>query len=539
MTTPFTDPLTAAWLRSYAPGRRDGAVHGMAPPAVVNLRAEADRRAAWRRWHQSGLQHGFTRAQQPWYALLERARVEVLAGRGLSGMAHNLSAMDALAPVDATASAVYLAARQIFSGQPMASNILPPLQSPGWWRRWTTRPQAHPAEVAQLDDATLRTGLQAAAALLDAPEAFAQCVRPLVEGLAARATQAAGSVSDLPPDGDDSPLPTDVENEDGQEIAESAEQVLEQRLYPDYRVHLRDWDETTPARHYQQTEDAQALQQLLVPDRQRVRKLAHRLQRRLQAMQLRRWNFDQTQGLLDARRLSRLLTPAGDTAIFRVEDDAPMPEACVSLLVDHSGSMDARRRLMAALAIDLAVHSLELCRIRCEVLGFTTRFGQDNPVAAHWRTQGSPAMPGRLNALRHIIYKLADQPWRQARGQLGLMLRAGFGQENIDGEAVHWAVQRLLRRREPRKLLIVLSDGAPFDRATADANGRGFLEQHLRQVIARVEASPVRMLAIGTGQDVSRFYRHACVVRQPEQVPDVLFEQLGDLLTAQHEGKPR
>ena len=536
MTTPFTDPLTAAWLRSYAPGRRDGAVHGMAPAAVVNLRAEADRRAAWRCWHQAGLQLGVSAPQQPWYALLERARVEVLAGRGLSGMAHNLGAVDVLAPVDATACAVYLAARQALTGQPVAADILPPLQGRRWWQRWTTRQQV---EVSPLDDAALRTGLQEAEAWLDAPEAFAQCVRPLVEGLAARAAQAAGRVSDFPPDGDDSTLPTDVENEEGQEIAESAEQVLEQRLFPDYRVHLRDWDETFPARHYQQDDDAQALQQLLVPDRQRVRKLAHRLQRRLQAMQLRRWDFDQPQGLLDARRLSRLLTPAGDTAIFRVEEEALMPEACVSLLVDHSGSMDARRRLMAALAIDLAVHSLELCRIRCEVLGFTTRFGQDNPVAAHWRAQGSPAMPGRLNALRHIIYKHVDQPWRQARGQLGLMLREGFGQENIDGEALHWAAQRLLCRREPRKLLIVLSDGAPFDSATADANGRGFLERHLRQVIARVDASPVRLLAIGTGQDVSRFYRHACVVRQPEQVPDVLFEQLGDLLTTQHEGKPR
>lgn len=539
MTTPSTDPLTAAWLRSYAPGRRDGAVHGMAPAAVADRRADADRRAAWRRWHEAGLQQGFTADQQPWFALLERARVEVLAGRGLRGMAHNLGALDALAPADATAGAVYLAARRLFAGQPAQAAILPPLQgaATGWWRRWAMRPQAMPAEVAQLDDAALCAGLQAAAALLDAPEAFAHSVRPLVAGLAARA-RATDGAADLPVDGDDNAQPGSVESADG-ELLESAEQVLEQRLFPDYRVHLRRWDEEFPARHYQQAGDGQALQRLLLPDRQRVRKLAHRLQRRLQAMQLRRWSFDQPQGLLDARRLSRLLAPAGDPAIFRVEDEALMPEACVSLLVDHSGSMDARRRLMAALAIDLAVHSLELCRIRCEVLGFTTRFGRDNPVADHWREQGGPAMPGRLNALRHIVYKRAEQPWRQARGQLGLMLREDFGQENIDGESLHWAAQRLLRRREPRKLLIVLSDGAPFDSATAAANGRGFLEQHLRQVIARVEAGPVRLLAIGTGQDVSRFYRHACVVRQPEQVPDVMFEQLGALLTARPGGKAR
>jgi len=186
---------------------------------------------------------------------------------------------------------------------------------------------------------------------------------------------------------------------------------------------------------------------------------------------------------------------------------------------------------MAALAIDLAVHSLESCNIRCEVLGFTTRFGDDNPIAAHWHRQGAGGEPGRLNALRHVVYKRAEQPWRQARGQLGLMLREDFGHENIDGEALHWAARRLLRRREPRKLLIVLSDGAPFDSATAAANGRGYLEHHLRQVIAGIEASPVQLLAIGTGQDVSRFYRHACIVRQPAQVPDVLFERLGELLT--------
>ena len=240
--------------------------------------------------------------------------------------------------------------------------------------------------------------------------------------------------------------------------------------------------------------------------------------------------------MLDPRRLSRLLVPAGDQAVFRVEDESALPAACVTLLVDQSGSMHAQRRLMAALAIDLAVHSLELCNIRCEVLGFTTRFGEDNPLADHWRRQGAGAAPGRLNALRHIAYKRAEQPWRQARGQLGLMLRDGFGHENIDGESLHWAARRLLRRREPRKLLIVLSDGAPYDSATAAANGRDYLERHLRQVIAGIEASPIQLLAIGAGQDVSRFYPHASVVRAAEQVPDILFDQLGGLLTAPPQG---
>ena len=526
-----TDPVTAAWLRSYAPGRRDSPLHGMAPLAVADQRAEADRLAAWRRWHDVRLQQGFDVSQRPWYALLERARVEVLAGRGLRGMAGNLKALDALAPADATARAVYLAARRMFDGQPIEGGILPvPQRQRSRWAGWLARPRTEQAETDGLDDGALRAGLHAAVPFIDAPDAFADAIRPLVAGLAARvAAQHGDAVAELPLDGDDSP----DEDIAGEEAAgESPEQVQFERQFPDYRVHARQWDEERPARHYQQPDDAQALQRLLTPDRQRVRRLAHRLQRRLQAMQLRRWNVDQPQGVLDPRRLSRLLVPAGDQAVFRVEDESALPQACVTLLVDQSGSMHAQRRLMAALAIDLAVHSLELCNIRCEVLGFTTRFGEDNPVAEHWHRQGAGALPGRLNALRHIVYKRAEQPWRQARGQLGLMLRDGFGHENIDGESLHWAARRLLRRREPRKLLIVLSDGAPFDRATADANGRGYLEHHLRQVIAGIETGPIHLLAIGTGQDVSRFYRHACVVRHPEQVPDVLFEQLGGLLTA-------
>ena len=534
MTMRSTDPLTAAWLRSYAPGRRDSPVHGMAPVAVTDRRAEADRLAAWRRWHEDRAQEQFEVPQRPWYALMERARVEVLAGRDLRGMAHNLQALDALAPAEVTARAVYVAARGIFAGQSVETGILPPSRHhrSRWWNAWTARSQAAIAEAARLDDSGLRAGLRTAAAFLDDPDAFVEAIRPLVAGLAARAAeQANASVAELPMDGDDSLDPGSVEVI-GDATAESPEQVLAERFFPDYQVQTRRWDQELPASDFEQAGDEQALRQLLVPDRQRVRRLAHRLQRRLQAMQLRRWSFDQPQGLLDPRRLSRLLVPAGDQAIFRVEDESVVPEACVSLLVDQSGSMHAQRRLMAALAIDLAVHSLELCNIRCEVLGFTTRFGDDNPIADLWRRQGAGAAPGRLNALRHIVYKRAEQPWRQARSQLGLMLREDFGNENIDGESLHWAARRLLRRREPRKLLIILSDGAPYDRATAEANGRGYLEHHLRQVIARIEASRVHLLAIGTGQDVSRFYRHACVVRQPEQVPDVMFEQLGELLTA-------
>jgi len=188
--------------------------------------------------------------------------------------------------------------------------------------------------------------------------------------------------------------------------------------------------------------------------------------------------------------------------------------------------------LSAALAIDLAVHVLEISGIQCEVLGFTTRYGENNPVERRWQRSGRSGRPGRLNALRHIIFKSARQPWRRCRPHLGLLLRDGFGHENIDGESLHWAAQRLFSLDVQRRILMVLSDGAPFDQATASANGREFLCDHLRTVVRRLDALPLHLLALGTGADVSRFYRQAVVLKDPEAVAETLFERLGDLLTS-------
>lgn len=207
-----------------------------------------------------------------------------------------------------------------------------------------------------------------------------------------------------------------------------------------------------------------------------------------------------------------------------------MPEACVTLLVDQSGSMDLKRRQMAAMAIELAVHTLESCKIRCEVLGFTTRYTADNPVFRRWQQHGKPEHPGRLNALQHIIYKTPEQPWRRTKHHLGLLLRQMPGHENIDGEALHWAANRLSRQPQSRKIMIVISDGAPYDKATTQGNGRDFLERHLRLIINDIQKSPISLAAIGTGQDVARFYLNAVTVRSPEAVAETLFEQLGNLL---------
>ena len=182
-------------------------------------------------------------------------------------------------------------------------------------------------------------------------------------------------------------------------------------------------------------------------------------------------------------------------------------------------------------AIDLAVQTLEACRISCEVLGYTTVAGEDNPVYRAWHAHGQPPSPGRLNALRHMIYKSAHDPWRRVRPSLGLMLRADFGRENLDGEALDWAARRLAALPEPRKILLVLSDASPFDAATVAVHGRGYLETHLRQVITAIDASAIQLVAIGTSHRVGYYYRQAVVLNRNESVADTLFAQLGQLLS--------
>lgn len=298
-----------------------------------------------------------------------------------------------------------------------------------------------------------------------------------------------------------------------------------------YRPYSTHWDEERPPRHFCTPEDQSALQSLDPADQARMRQLALRLQRQLLSARQRHWQFDQEAGRLDSRRLAKLLIPGASPRIFREEQVSPVPEACVTLLVDQSGSMRGRPQQIAVQAIDLAVQTLEVCRISCEVLGYTTVDGADNPVARSWRSHGQPARPGRLNALRHLIYKSAQEPWRRARPNLGLMLRADFGRENLDGEALDWAARRLAARPEPRKILLVLSDAAPYDAATVAVHGRPYLEAHLRKVITDIEASAIQLVAIGTTHRVGYYYRKAVILSRHDTVADTLFNQLGQLLT--------
>ena len=477
-----------------------------------------------------------------WYALLERARVETLARQHLPGMASNLRQADAIAPADGAMASLYQASRAIFAGQHYPSPILEttpnkPTNRLAWLTSLLPTAKAdngrHAPQAPLLDDDVVEA-LTRASQHLEQGHAFAETVAPIIQQIAhyyADTPHAQITLHGNARHGTEQEDPSAKLTTAGQPQPADDEQAERTDRLQGYVVYSRAWDEQQPASYWYRNEDALALKQLDTPDRRRIRQLAHRLQRRLMAARLRHWSFDQDEGRLDSRRLARLIGDNPSQRVFRVEREAPVPEACVTLLVDQSGSMRGERRQMAAIAIDLAVHTLELCKIRCEVLGFTTRFSADNPLVQQWQATATPETPGRLNAIRHIIYKTPEQPWRRARQHLGLLLREEPGHENIDGEALYWAAKRLIRQPQPRKVLIVLSDGAPYDKATAQANGREFLEQHLRRIIQEVERSPISLAAIGTGQDVARFYRQALTVRRPEAVAASLFEQLGELLT--------
>ncbi|KAA1057929.1 cobaltochelatase subunit CobT [Azospirillum argentinense] len=261
-----------------------------------------------------------------------------------------------------------------------------------------------------------------------------------------------------------------------------------------------------------------------------ISKLANRLQRRLLAKQQRSWEFDLDDGILDAARLARIVVNPVLPLSFKKEKEMDFRDTVVSLLIDNSGSMRGRPISIAAMSADILARTLERCAVKVEVLGFTTRAWKGGQARENWISSGKPANPGRLNDLRHIIYKDADQPWRRARKNLGLMLREGILKENIDGEALMWAHNRLIGRPEQRRILMVISDGAPVDDSTLSVNAGNYLERHLRQVIDYIETrSPVELVAIGIGHDVTRYYRRAVTIVDAEQLGGTMMNKLAEL----------
>jgi cobaltochelatase CobT len=303
---------------------------------------------------------------------------------------------------------------------------------------------------------------------------------------------------------------------------------------PDYRAFTTKFDETVPAEELCELEELDRLRSYL--DKQLshlqgvVARLANRLQRRLMAQQNRSWEFDLEEGQLDPARLSRVITDPMHPLTFKSEKDTEFRDTVVTLLLDNSGSMRGRPITVAATCADILARTLERCGVKVEILGFTTRAWKGGQAREHWLTAGKPANPGRLNDLRHIIYKSADAPWRRARKNLGLMMREGLLKENIDGEALDWAHKRLLGRSEQRKILMMISDGAPVDDSTLSVNPGNYLERHLRWVIEEIETrSPVELIAIGIGHDVTRYYRRAVTIVDAEELGGAMTEKLAEL----------
>jgi cobaltochelatase CobT len=301
-----------------------------------------------------------------------------------------------------------------------------------------------------------------------------------------------------------------------------------------YKVFTRAHDEEIAAEDLCDGEELARLRtyldQQLKPLQSVVGRLANRLQRRLLAKQNRAWSFDLEEGLLDTSRLTRIITDPLSALSFKQEEDMPFKDTVVSLLLDNSGSMRGRPIMVAALCGDILARTLERCGVKVEILGFTTRAWKGGRAKEDWLGAGRPSQPGRLNDLRHVVYKSADAPWRRARRNLGLMMREGLLKENIDGEALLWAHDRLMPRPEQRRILMVISDGAPVDDSTLSANPGNYLERHLRQVIHWIEArSPVELIAIGIGHDVTRYYKRAVTITDAEQLGGAMTEKLAEL----------
>jgi cobaltochelatase CobT len=303
---------------------------------------------------------------------------------------------------------------------------------------------------------------------------------------------------------------------------------------PDYRPFTMKFDETIAAEDLCEPEELDRLRGYL--DKQLsslqgvVSRLANRLQRRLMAQQSRSWDFDLEEGILDPARLPRVIIDPMHALSFKAEKDTEFRDTVVTLLLDNSGSMRGRPITVAATCADILARTLERCGVKVEILGFTTRAWKGGQSREHWLTAGKPANPGRLNDLRHIIYKSADAPWRRARKNLGLMMREGLLKENIDGEALDWAHKRLLGRPEQRKILMMISDGAPVDDSTLSVNPGNYLERHLRWIIEEIETrSPVELIAIGIGHDVTRYYRRAVTIVDAEELGGAMTEKLAEL----------
>ncbi len=549
------------------------------PKLVAEARGAADSVALRLRHHDPKLHARVapvdTEARAVFDAL-ETARVEALGARAMGGVRENLAHLtEARVRADAIvrarnaeevplSTAVGLIARERLSGDAPPPASLPGLRLVSSW--------IEDKAAAELD---------ALALTLDDQPAFAKLSRQLLEDLelAAAESPTEDNPDELGDDSDGNEGGTEDQAEEGDEgtpgggdVEMRGEEVEDQdaeqgsndemelgdeegsagddpnestlaspgrrnwELSPetDYKAFTTRFDEIVETGELCDEEEMGRLRAYL--DQQMgglqnvVTRLANRLQRRLLAQQARSWDFDQEEGLLDAARLARVVVSPGHSLSYKIERDTEFKDTVVSLLIDNSGSMRGRPIAIASICADILARTLERCGVSTEILGFTTRGWKGGQSREAWLSAGRPANPGRLNDLRHIIYKRADEPYRHARKHLGLMMREGLLKENIDGEALLWAHNRLIARSEERRILMVISDGAPVDDSTASANGGSYLERHLRQVIEWIEKrSPVELIAIGIGHDVTRYYERAVTIMDADQLAGAMVDQLARL----------
>ncbi len=552
---------------------------GLEPKLVAEARGAADSAALKLRYHDPRLHARVAPVDadaRSVFDALETARVEALGARAMGGVRENLANLtEARVRGDAIvrartgeevplATAVALIARERLSGDVPPVSALPGLKLVSSW--------IEEKAAAELD---------ALALTLDDQAAFAKLSRRLLEDLDLAAaeepvgeepdesgndeegeeagseesadegdegTPGGGDVEMRGEEAEDSSADADSsqEMEAGEEEASTGDDISESvfaspsrrnwDLSPetDYKAFTTRFDEIVESGELCDEEELGRLRAFL--DQQMaglqnvVTRLANRLQRRLLAQQARSWDFDQEEGLLDAARLARVVVSPAHSLSYKIERDTEFRDTVVSLLIDNSGSMRGRPIAIAAICGDILARTLERCGVSTEILGFTTRGWKGGQSREAWLAAGRPPNPGRLNDLRHIVYKRADEPYRHSRRHLGLMMREGLLKENIDGEALLWAHNRLIARPEERRILMVISDGAPVDDSTASANGGSYLERHLRQVIDWIEKrSPVELIAIGIGHDVTRYYSRAVTIMDADQLAGAMVDQLAQL----------
>ena len=567
-----TGPASGKLARVPSPGP------GFAPRLVAEARGSADALALRLRYHDARFHAAHAPAEAEAAAVfdaLETARIEALGARAMSGVRANLAELtEARVRSDSIgrarsieevplATALGLIARQRLTGAEAPSAARAGLDLVSQW----------------IEDKG-GADLDALALTIDDQAAFAVVARRLLEDLdLAKAEDRAEEQPDAGGDDEQNEDPGSEDSDDGDDGAagggemelrgeqdsdeseddpSSSDEEFDgdegapgddgsESLFP--RQSRRNWtDEPTTDYHpfstrHDEVIEAQGLcdeeeltrlraylDQQMAPLQGVVTRLANRLQRRLMAQQARSWEFDQEEGLLDAARLARVVASPAHSLSYKIERETEFRDTVVSLLIDNSGSMRGRPISIAAICADILARTLERCGVATEILGFTTRAWKGGQSREAWLAEGRPPHPGRLNDLRHIVYKRADEPYRRARRNLGLMMREGLLKENIDGEALLWAHNRLIGRPEERRILMVISDGAPVDDSTASANGGTYLEKHLRQVIGWIETrSSVELSAIGIGHDVTRYYARALTIMDAEQLGGAMTEQLADL----------